>query len=40
MNFLIMLTSPEWTAKIENAYRDYYGKSWTKASSKFDSAAY
>ena len=40
MNFLIMLTAPEWTAKIENAYRDYYGKPWSKASSKFDSAAY
>lgn len=40
MNFLIMLTSPEWTAKIEEAYKEYYGKAWSAASSGFASAAY
>lgn len=40
MNFLVMLTSPEWTAKIEEAYKEYYGKAWSKNSSGFTSAAY
>ncbi|MBR2281121.1 MAG: ABC transporter substrate-binding protein [Spirochaetales bacterium] len=39
MNFLVMLTSPKWTAKIEEAYKDYYGKAWS-ASAEFTSAAY
>lgn len=28
MNFLIMLTSPEWVSRVEKAYLDYYGKEW------------
>ena len=28
MNFLIMLTSDEWNAKLETAYKDYFGKDW------------
>ena len=28
MNFLIMLTSDEWNAKLEAAYKNYYGKDW------------
>ena len=38
INFLIMLTSPEWTAKLEKAYEAYYGKAWEKGA--FESAAY
>lgn len=40
MNFLIMLTSPEWSAKIEAAYKDLYGKAWTQTNNKFPSAAH
>ena len=28
MNFLIMLTSDEWTAKLGDAYKSYFGKAW------------
>lgn len=28
MNFLITLTSPEWQAKLSEAYKSYYGKDW------------
>lgn len=37
INFLIMLTSPEWNAKLEAAYQSRYGKAWEKG--KFDSCA-
>ena len=37
INFLIMLTSPEWNAKLEAAYAARYGKAWEKG--KFDSCA-
>ena len=37
INFLIMLTSPEWNAKLEEAYASRYGKAWEKG--KFDSCA-
>lgn len=40
MNFLIMLTSPKWNAKIETAYKDFYGKAWAQSTSKFPSASY
>lgn len=40
MNFLIMLTSPEWNAKIEAAYKDLYGKPWTQTNNKLPSAAH
>ncbi|MBQ8200484.1 MAG: hypothetical protein IJZ74_01810 [Clostridia bacterium] len=30
INFLIMLTSPEWNAKLEAAYQSRYGKAWEK----------
>ena len=38
LNFLIMLTSPEWTEKMAKAYEARYGKAW--ASDKFESASY
>ena len=38
LNFLIMLTSPEWTEKLEKAYEARYGKPW--APGEFQSAAY
>ena len=38
LNFLIMLTSPEWTEKLAAAYEAYYGKAWESA--EFESAAY
>ena len=38
INFLIMLTSPEWTARLEKAYESYYGKAWEKG--EYESAAY
>ena len=38
INFLIMLTSPEWNEKLEKAYESYYGKAWEKG--EFESAAY
>ncbi len=28
MNFLVMLTSPEWVEKLESAYKDFYGKDY------------
>ena len=37
INFLIMLTSPEWNAKLETAYEARYGKKWEKGA--FDSCA-
>lgn len=38
INFLIMLTSPEWTERLEKAYESYYGKAWEKG--EYESAAY
>jgi len=38
LNFLIMLTSPEWTEKMAKAYEAYYGKPWE--SGEFASASY
>ena len=38
INFLIMLTSPEWNEKLAKAYEDYYGTPW--ASNEFKSASY
>ena len=38
LNFLIMLTSPEWTEKMAKAYEAYYGKAWE--SDEFASASY
>ncbi len=38
LNFLIMLTSPEWTEKLTKAYEAYYGKAWE--SKEFASASY
>ena len=38
LNFLIMLTSPEWTDKMAKAYEAYYGKPWE--SGEFASASY
>lgn len=38
INFLIMLTTPEWNAKLEKAYADHYGKAWEKG--EFESASY
>jgi iron(III) transport system substrate-binding protein len=37
INFLIMLTSPEWNAKLEAAYEARYGKAWEKG--EFDTCA-
>lgn len=37
INFLIMLTSPEWNAKLEAAYQSRYGKAWEKG--EFDTCA-
>lgn len=39
MNFLVMLTSPEWTEKISKAYEAYYGEEWTN-SGAYSSASY
>ncbi len=39
LNFLIMLTSPEWTTKLEIAYENLYGKKWDNTAS-YKSAAY
>ena len=39
MNFLIMLTSDEWNAKLEAAYKDYYGKDWDNQAN-YTSCAY
>lgn len=38
INFLIMLTSPEWTDRMAKAYEAYYGKAWS--SSEYESASY
>ena len=38
LNFLIMLTSPEWTDKMAKAYEAYYGKAWEAG--EFESASY
>lgn len=38
LNFLIMLTSPEWTERLTAAYEAHYGKAWE--STEFESAAY
>ncbi|MBR6186264.1 MAG: ABC transporter substrate-binding protein [Clostridia bacterium] len=38
LNFLIMLTSPEWTEKMTKAYEAFYGKAWE--STEFASASY
>ena len=38
LNFLIMLTSPEWTEKMTKAYEAYYGKAWEKG--EFETASY
>lgn len=38
LNFLIMLTSPEWTEKMTKAYEAFYGKAWE--SGEFASASY
>ena len=38
LNFLIMLTNPEWTEKMAKAYEAYYGKAWEKG--EFESASY
>ena len=38
LNFLIMLTNPEWTDKMEKAYEAYYGKAWEKG--EFESASF
>lgn len=37
INFLIMLTSEKWNARLEAAYESYYGKAWEAGA--FDSAA-
>ena len=37
INFLIMLTSEKWNARLEAAYESYYGKAWEAG--KFESAA-
>lgn len=39
MNFLVMLTSPEWTAKLETAYEAQFGKKWVKED-KYESISY
>ena len=31
MNFLIMLTNPDWTKKISEAYESYYGRAWNNS---------
>ena len=38
LNFLIMLTSPEWTEKMAKAYEAYYGKAWEAG--EFETASY
>jgi len=39
MNFLIMLTSDAWVAKLTDAYKDYYGKDYVKES-KYQNIGY
>ena len=38
LNFLIMLTNPEWTERVTKAYEAFYGKAWE--SGEFESASY
>ena len=38
INFLIMLTTPEWTERLAKAYEAQYGKAWE--STEFESPAY
>ena len=38
INFLIMLTTPEWTERLAKAYESQYGKAWE--STEFESPAY
>lgn len=38
INFLIMLTSPEWSERMASAYEAYYGKAWE--STEYESASY
>ena len=38
LNFLIMLTNPEWTDKMAKAYEAFYGKAWEKG--EFESASF
>ena len=40
INFLIQLTSDEWTERMEKAYEAQYGKAWSAADSEFESASY
>jgi iron(III) transport system substrate-binding protein len=39
MNFLVMLTSPEWCKKLETAYKAYYGKDYVKED-KYENIGY
>lgn len=39
MNFLVMLTSDEWVAKLTAAYKDFYGKDYVKEE-KYDTIAH
>ena len=39
MNFLVMLTSPEWCRKLESAYEAYYGKKYVKEE-KYENIGY
>ena len=39
MNFLISLTSEKWQAKMDEAYKSYYGKDWAP-SADFDNISY
>lgn len=39
MNFLVMLTSPEWVAKLEAAYKAYYGRDYVKED-KYENIGY
>lgn len=38
INFLIQLTNSEWTKRMEDAYKAYYGKDWS--STEYESASY
>lgn len=40
MNFLAMLTSPSWVAKLESAYEDYYGKKYDGSKDNFENIGY
>lgn len=39
MNFLVMLTSPEWCEKLSSAYKDFYGKDYV-AEGKYQNIGY